>query len=124
MLFGNYQRSKPSAQAIWKFWDSVAIQDTAMVGWWEDDAPVSAEVPTVRVNYLAWYRSFAHCPVSEGLDVATQLRRVFFPPFFPRRSHHSRPFLTHCSAFHLARVLCAILHPYQPPISTTHSNHP
>ena len=46
MLFGNYQRNSASAEHIWSFWDSVSIQDTAMVGWWEDDAPVSAVVPS------------------------------------------------------------------------------
>jgi hypothetical protein len=34
-----------SAQPIWSFWDLVAIEETAMIGWWEDDAPVKAALP-------------------------------------------------------------------------------
>ena len=45
MLFGNYERNSASAAPIWKFWDAVEIQDAAMVGWWEEDAPVKAVVP-------------------------------------------------------------------------------
>jgi hypothetical protein len=41
MLFGNYERNSGSAQPIWQFWDAVNIQESEMIGWWEDDSPVS-----------------------------------------------------------------------------------
>ena len=27
---------------IWKLWDSFGIEEAEMVGWWDDDAPVTA----------------------------------------------------------------------------------
>lgn len=44
MLFGNYERNSASAQPIWQFWDEVKIEQTEMIGWWEDDAPVKVLV--------------------------------------------------------------------------------
>ena len=45
MLFGNYERNSATAPAIWKLWDDVNIEESTMVGWWEDDAPVHAVTP-------------------------------------------------------------------------------
>eukprot|EP01043_Picozoa_sp_COSAG02_P026181 COSAG02_NODE_1500_length_12266_cov_513.415468_9_plen_490_part_00 len=45
MLFGNYERNSGSAQPIWKFWDAIKIEDSEMIGWWEDDSPVSLSLP-------------------------------------------------------------------------------
>ena len=40
LLFGSYERNSPTSTEIWAFWDAVAIDESTMVGWWEDDAPV------------------------------------------------------------------------------------
>ena len=61
MLFGNYERNSGTAQAIWKLWDEVAIEARAMVGWWEDDAPVQARPPPPAPgNASSCHGSFQH----------------------------------------------------------------
>jgi hypothetical protein len=63
MLFGNYERNSGTAQPIWKFWDEVSIEDTAMVGWWEDDVPVTvllAHVPTPPPSNISCIDAFTH----------------------------------------------------------------
>ena len=52
MLFGMTNRavwSGPSPTPIWKLWDSFGIEDSKMIGWWEDDTPVKAN----RTDILA-----------------------------------------------------------------------
>lgn len=44
MLFAMTARNNGQTPAIWKFWDTYNIQQTTMVGWWEDDSPVSISV--------------------------------------------------------------------------------
>jgi len=41
MLFGMTQRNYASAPALWKFWDAYSIVETDMIGWWEDEVPVT-----------------------------------------------------------------------------------
>jgi hypothetical protein len=52
MLFGMTSRaiwSGPSPTPIWKLWDAFGIEDSKMIGWWEEDAPVK----TNRTDILA-----------------------------------------------------------------------
>jgi hypothetical protein len=52
MLFGMTNHavwSGPSPTPIWKLWDSFGIEDSKMIGWWEEDAPVK----TNRSDILA-----------------------------------------------------------------------
>lgn len=52
MLFGMTSRaiwSGPSPTPIWKLWDAFGIEDSKMIGWWEEDAPVT----TNRTDILA-----------------------------------------------------------------------
>lgn len=52
MLFGMTSRaiwSGPSPTPIWKLWDEFGIEDSKMIGWWEEDAPVT----TKRTDILA-----------------------------------------------------------------------
>jgi hypothetical protein len=46
MLWGMTARNRPSAPALWKFWDEYGVSSaqSSRVGWWEDDAPVRAVV--------------------------------------------------------------------------------
>jgi hypothetical protein len=41
MLYGMTYRNSAAASALWGFWDSARINETAAVGWWEDDSPVT-----------------------------------------------------------------------------------
>jgi hypothetical protein len=52
MLFGMTNHalwSGPSPTPIWKLWDTFGIEDSTMIGWWEDDPPVR----TNRTDILA-----------------------------------------------------------------------
>eukprot|EP00756_Hemistasia_phaeocysticola_P053901 Hpha_TRINITY_DN29846_c0_g1::TRINITY_DN29846_c0_g1_i1::g.2968::m.2968 len=42
MLFGMTDRNKGWSQQIWKLWDTVRIEETTAVGWWERGTPVVA----------------------------------------------------------------------------------
>eukprot|EP00051_Salpingoeca_urceolata_P011338 m.140348 g.140348 ORF g.140348 m.140348 type:complete len:1261 (+) comp17082_c0_seq3:824-4606(+) len=44
MLFASYQRNTDASRALWTLWDEVQIQDTTLIGWWEDDSPVSLTI--------------------------------------------------------------------------------
>eukprot|EP00041_Stephanoeca_diplocostata_P030302 m.914684 g.914684 ORF g.914684 m.914684 type:complete len:1236 (+) comp23730_c1_seq7:171-3878(+) len=54
MLFAQYQRNSGTAKALWAFWDSAKIEETSMIGWWEDDCPVQvaekSSTPTKNVT--------------------------------------------------------------------------
>lgn len=42
MLYGAYHRNNALSYSLWKLWDAVEIEKMTMIGWWEDDAAVTA----------------------------------------------------------------------------------
>ena len=44
MLFGASRRNDASTPALWKLWDTFQIGDANMIGFWEDDAVVTASI--------------------------------------------------------------------------------
>jgi len=41
MIYGMTSRLHPSHPAMWKFWDEFGIQDAEMIGYWDEDCPVT-----------------------------------------------------------------------------------
>jgi hypothetical protein len=86
MLFGTTQRNSGTAPALWKLWDDARLNETTMVGFWEDDALVSlsytcsgAQPPyhsSVRATVYTAYGSHAlvsiasFCPSNEPVTLS------------------------------------------------------
>jgi hypothetical protein len=45
MLYATYRRNSRQSHAIWRFWDSVQIQQMAMIGYWEADLAATLSWP-------------------------------------------------------------------------------
>lgn len=45
MLFGMTIRNSVIAQSLWRLWNDFGIESSHMIGWWEQDLPVTAEYP-------------------------------------------------------------------------------
>jgi len=58
MLFGMTNRNDAKASTIWQLWDNTSINESTMVGWWEDDAVVkvhsNASAPILATAYVTF----------------------------------------------------------------------
>lgn len=84
MLFASTQRNYATSPALWAFWDDVSIQDTALIGWWDADSPVSlaymcgctsCDGRLLATSYVA-YGSHAVVAVGSWCDAESTLLRV------------------------------------------------
>ena len=52
MAFAMTERNSDAAFGLWSFWDDYAINQTTMIGWWEDDSPVNVTIAQTAFSGL------------------------------------------------------------------------
>ena len=52
-MFGMVERNSDDNKAVWDFWDSSNIQETTLIGWWEDDAVATVDVVDVEATVFS-----------------------------------------------------------------------